>query len=41
MNENFLDVGTNKKSNTKYWIFNKSKRLDDLIIVWNEIKHKY
>lgn len=40
MNESFLDVGTNKKSNTKYWIFIKSKRLDDLIIIWNEIKHK-
>ena len=41
MNENSLSKGTNKNSNTKYWIFNKSERLDNLITMWNEIKHKY
>ena len=41
MNESYIASDTNKKSNTKYWVFNKCKRLDSLIAVWNEIKHKY
>lgn len=39
MKENYLSVGINKKTNTKYWIFQKSERLDKLIELWNKIKN--
>lgn len=31
----------NKKSNTRYWVFHKSERLDNLINLYNSIKEKY
>lgn len=35
----YLDVGTNKNSNTKYYVFEKSDRLDKIINLYNEVKH--
>ena len=29
----------NSKSNTRYWIFKKSERLDRIIDLYNEVKH--
>lgn len=40
MNESYITVGINKNTNTKYWTFNKSGRLDMLISLFNEIKYK-
>lgn len=31
----------NKLSNTRYWLFRKSERLDKLIALYNEVKHRY
>ena len=31
----------NKVSNTRYWVFRKSERLDNLIDVYNNVKHRY
>lgn len=31
----------NKVSNTRYWVFRKSERLDNLIDLYNDVKHKY
>ena len=40
MKEEYIAVGVNQKTNVKYWTFNKSERLDNLITLWNEIKNK-
>lgn len=40
MKEEYIAVGVNQKTNVKYWTFNKSERLDNLIDLWNEIKNK-
>ena len=40
-NIKYLSVGINKNSNTKYYIFEKSDRLDAIIQLYNEIKHLY
>lgn len=40
MNESYVETGLNHSTNTKYWTFYKSDRLDDLIRLFNEIKHK-
>ena len=40
MKEEYIAVGVNQKTNVKYWTFNKSERLDNLISLWNEIKNK-
>lgn len=39
MKESYLSVGINKKTNAKYWTFQKSERLDRLIELWNQIKN--
>ena len=31
----------NKVSNTRYWVFRKSERLDNLIDLYNDVKHRY
>ena len=41
MKEEYIAVGVNQKTHVKYWTFNKSERLDSLIILWNEIKNKF
>lgn len=40
MKEEYITVDVNQKTNVKYWTFNKSERLDNLITLWNEIKNK-
>lgn len=30
----------NSLTQKRYWLFNKSKRLDDIIALYNETKHK-
>lgn len=36
----YVTIGINKNTNTKYYTFLKSKRLDNLINHYNSIKHK-
>lgn len=40
MNEKYVSIGVNKNTQTKYWTFTKSDRLDKLIEVWVSIKNK-
>ena len=35
----FTNVGMNKNTNAKYWIFVKSSRLDKVIKLYNLTKH--
>ena len=35
----YIDIGINKNSNTKYYIFNKSEKLDKVIDLNNKVKH--
>lgn len=35
----YVDVGFNAKSGTKYYVFNKSKKLDEIINLYNSVKH--
>lgn len=38
-NYSFETIGVNKTTNAKYWIFQKSERLDKIIHLYNEVKH--
>lgn len=40
MNEKYIGTGINKNTNTKYWTFIKSDRLDSLIELWTSVKNK-
>lgn len=40
MNEKYVSVGVNKNTQTKYWTFTKSDRLDSLVKIWVSIKNK-
>ena len=40
MNEKYVNQGINQNTNTKYWTFKKSDRLDYLIEMWVSIKNK-
>lgn len=31
----------NQNTNTRYWVFKKSARLDEIITEYNKIKHKF
>ena len=35
----YLDVGFNAKSATKYYVFEKSERLDKIIELYNSVKY--
>ena len=35
----YLDIGINPNTNTKYYMFEKSDRLDKVIKLYNKIKH--
>lgn len=37
----YVSVGVNKNTNKKYWVFEKSQKLDDAISLYNSVKHKY
>ena len=34
----YIDIGINKNSNTKYYIFDKSEKLDKVIELYNKVK---
>ena len=36
----YIDVGINVKTKTRYYLFEKSKKLDDIISLYNEVKHR-
>lgn len=38
-NIKYIDVGFNAKSKTKYYIFEKSEKLDKVIELYNSVKH--
>lgn len=38
-NIKYIDVGFNAKSKTKYYIFEKSEKLDKVIELYNRVKH--
>lgn len=40
LDEKYISSSINKNTNTRYWTFKKSERLDEKIALWNEIKHK-
>lgn len=40
-NEQCLASKVNSKSGKRYWIFNKSKRLDKIIESYNKMKHDF
>lgn len=35
----YIDIGVNRNSNTKYYIFDKSEKLDKVIELYNKVKH--
>ena len=36
---NYLYIGANKNTNQKYHVFEKSERLDNIIALYNNVKH--
>lgn len=39
-NETCVSSNVNSRNKKRYWMFKKSKRLDDIISLYNEVKHK-
>lgn len=37
----YLYIGVNTNSKQKYYAFEKSKKLDDIIAFYNTVKHKF
>ena len=37
----YVSTGINKNTNKKYWVYNKSEKLDSAIELYNSVKHKY
>ena len=35
----YVDVGVNSNTNAKYYLFEKSERLDKIINLYNEVKY--
>ena len=40
-NEKCYTSRVNTLSHKRYWVFKKSKRLDEIIQSYNEVKHKF
>jgi hypothetical protein len=38
--ERCISSKVNSKTRKRYWLFNKSERLDKIITLYNELKHK-
>ena len=38
-NIKYVDIGTNINSGTKYYLFEKSERLDKVIELYTQVKH--
>ena len=37
----YVSTGINTNTNKKYWVYNKSEKLDSAIKLYNSVKHKY
>lgn len=37
--ERYVEIGINPSRNTRYYVFEKSERLDKIIELYNSIKH--
>lgn len=35
----YIEIGVNDKSGTRYYVFEKSERLDKIISLYNSVKH--
>ena len=35
---NYINKGKNRNNGLTYYVFNKSKELDEIIILWNKLK---
>lgn len=40
-NLKYQSIGINHNSNTKYYVFEKSEKLDQVIQLYNKVKHLY
>lgn len=40
-NLKYQSIGINQNSNTKYYVFEKSEKLDQVIQLYNKVKHLY
>ncbi len=40
-NEHCYTSKINSVSGSRYWVFHKSERLDKLILLYNDLKHRY
>lgn len=38
---NFLYIGINKNTHQRYYAFDKSKKLDQIIELYNKVKHSF
>lgn len=38
-NVKYIDIGLNAKSGTKYYVFEKSEKLDRIIELYNKVKY--
>lgn len=36
----YIEIGINPKTKTRYYLFDKSERLDKIISLYNDVKHK-
>lgn len=36
-----VSIGINHRTNKKYWVYDKSDKLDSVIQLYNAVKHKY
>lgn len=41
LGERYISTSVNKNTNTRYWTFHKSERLDEKIQLYNSLKYKY
>lgn len=35
----YISIGVNKNTTKKYYVFEKSERLDNIIVLYNKVKH--
>lgn len=35
----YINIGINKRTNVKYYVFTKSEKLDKIIELYNKVKH--
>lgn len=37
----YISVGINNNTNKRYWVYNKSEKLDSAIELYNSVKHRF